>query len=122
MRFKNGLALLTRTNVKGSWNLASFHSPHSLTWRWLLAFSLFRADEGRVWPVWMPHRSNRGLTWTLRIPFVGFLRFDQQRPMWYRDIWSRQRDREDRERYAKSSSRGHLEARPNIVDGGHALH
>jgi hypothetical protein len=122
MRFKNGLALFTPTNVKGSWNLASFHSPHSLTWRWLLAFSLFRGDEWRVWPIWMPdNRSNTGFRWTLRIPFVGFLRFDQQRPMWYRDIWSRQRDREDRERTAKSSH-GHPTSRPNIVDGGQALH
>lgn len=121
MRFENGLALFTKTNVKGSWNLASFHSPHSITWRWLLSFSRFRADEWRVRPVWMPHRTNCGLQWTLRIPFLGFLRFAQQQPMWYRDILNRKRAREDQERYEQSTMR-HLESRPNVVEGNKALH
>lgn len=26
--------MASRTNVRRSWVLASYHSPHSLTWRW----------------------------------------------------------------------------------------
>jgi hypothetical protein len=90
-----GLILFSGTNVPTSWTVAAWHSPHSLTWRWSLTFSLFRADEWRVWPIFWRHRDNNGLQWTARIPYVGFLRFSQQRPMWYRDLYTRMRDERD---------------------------
>jgi hypothetical protein len=94
----SSLKFFTRTNSPGSWNLAAYHSPHSLTWRWVLSFSLFRADEGRVWPLcWWFRRHDGLLEWTVRIPFVGFLRWNAQRPMWYRDMYMSLRKRVDQE-------------------------
>lgn len=95
MRFGNGLALLSRTNSKGHWNLASFHSPHSLTWRWILSFSRFRSDEARILPLWWLTPSNQGARWGFRIPFVGVVSYQTQRPMWYRELYMRRRDERD---------------------------
>jgi hypothetical protein len=123
MHFRNGLALLTRTNVRTSWNLASFHSPHSMTWRWLLSFSLFRADEGRWWPIWMPYRANNGLQWVIRIPLVGFLRFAQQRPMWYRDCYQRLRDQRDGLLPDDDRPLPHqMKPTLTVIDGGNSIH
>ena len=119
----NGFRLFSRTSAKGSWNIASWHSPHSITWRWLIGFSLFRADEGRVWPIWMPHRSNIGLQWVIRIPFIGFLRFSQQRPMWYRDCYMRLRDKQD-EKLGVDRPLPHSPHSPlglTVMDGGQSL-
>lgn len=99
MRFRSGLSMFNRTNSRGLWNIAAFHSPHSLTWRWILSFGLFRNDEGRVWPLWGHH----GSYWMLRLPFIGILSFQTQRPMWYRDLYRRRRDEDDEARYAESS-------------------
>lgn len=35
-----GFAAFKRTSSKRSWNVASYHHPRSLTWRWLLHISL----------------------------------------------------------------------------------
>lgn len=95
MRFRNGLALFTKTNSRRLWNIASYHSPHSLTWRWLIAFSLGGWEARRLWPIWMPYRTNYGLQWVIRLPWIGILRWGQQRPMWYRDLYMRMRDEQD---------------------------
>lgn len=95
---RNGLSFFRRTNSPGHWNIAAYHSPHSLTWQWVLSFALFRADEWRVWPIWMPERQHEGLfQWTARIPFVGFLRWHRQKPMWYRDMYITLRERVDQQ-------------------------
>lgn len=47
-----GLKFFSRTSARQTFNLASFHSPHSLTWRWIVSFSFFRGDEARVRPLW----------------------------------------------------------------------
>lgn len=90
-----GLTIFGKTNVPTSWTLAAWHSPHSVTWRWSLTLALFRADEWRVWPIFGKHRCQGLLCWWARIPFVGFLHFNQQHPMWYRDLYVRLRNRED---------------------------
>lgn len=92
MQFRNGLALFSRTNSKGHWNIASWHSPHSLTWSWIVSFSLFRGDEARVRPLWWSIRRGHS---DFRIPFLGMVSWQTQRPMWYRDLWHRRRDEED---------------------------
>lgn len=90
-----GLSLFKRTNCKRTWNIASFHSPHSLTWSWILGFSKFGSDEARVWPLFYSYRDNNGLQWGLRVPFVGFIRWSRQREMWYRDLYRDLRDEHD---------------------------
>jgi hypothetical protein len=125
MRFRNGLALFARTSDRRSWNVASYHSPHSMTWRWLISFSLFRGDEWRVRPLWWSHTTTDGLQWGCRVPWIGIVRFQQQRPMWFRDLYQQLRDRFDglsgvprpepppppRQPFA-----------PTVVDGGSAIH
>lgn len=118
----NGFKLFSRTNVKGSWIVASWHSPHSMTWRWLLSFSLFRGDEGRAWPIWMPHRTNIGLQWNVRVPFIGLLAFHQQRPMWYRDCYMRLRDKQDGLLPPEDRPLPHSPPSLTIMDGGQSLH
>lgn len=118
-----GLTLFGRTNSKGTWTIAAFHSPHSLTWRWLLSFSLFRGDESRLWPLWAPYRANGGLQWVLRLPFLGMLRWSQQRPMWYRDLFMRVRDEQDRLRPKDGVPPQAPPPVPAVlVDGGNSLH
>lgn len=99
MQFKNGLALFSRTNSPGHWNIASWHSPHSMTWRWTLTFSLFHGDDARVRPLWWSLSLNSGPRWGFRIPFVGMVSCQSQQPMWYRDLYRRLQDNLERERY-----------------------
>ena len=42
----NGLELFRRTNNRLSINLASFHSPRSITWSWIIALT----REPVAWP------------------------------------------------------------------------
>lgn len=116
-----GLKFFSRTNVKGSWNVASFHSPHSLIWSWILAFSRFRGDEARVWPLFYGYRDNHGLQWGFRIPWIGLVLWHRQRPMPYRELYRQIRNEKDLERYRAS-----LPQRPptsvTVIDGGKSLH
>lgn len=97
-----GFGLFKKTSDSRRWLLAFYHSPHSLTWRWTFSFGFYPAR--RVWPIFQSYRTNDGLQWWLRIPFVGMLDFHQQRPMWYRNLFQRLRDERDMER-------GHLQRR-----------
>jgi hypothetical protein len=94
MQFKNGLALFSRTNSKGHWNIASWHSPHSLTWRWILSVSLPRRGEGRWRPIWYRSPHNCGGQAYFGLLKFGF-RWHWQHPMWYRDLYHRMRDEQD---------------------------
>jgi len=109
-----GLAILQRTNSRGLINIASWHSPHSLTWRWILS------ARWRGGSLWHPHvfvrrhdyygraapahwclaagvgrlgsarvnRDNNGIGWELS--FLGAsIAWSSQRPMWYRDLYNR---------------------------------
>lgn len=90
-----GLEFFRKTNCKHLYSLASFHSPHSLTWSWILSIDLRRHNQGNSWrPVFHAHRNNNGLQWMLRIPFVCLFQWHRQQPMWYRDMYNRQYERQ----------------------------
>lgn len=117
------LRFVGRTSDQRTWNLASWHSPHSMTWRWVISFSFFKADEWRVRPLWFSHRNNHGLQWGFRIPFIGILHFSQQRPMWFRDLYYAKRDELEKERAeAAVPSRGRSPFQPTVIDGGQSIH
>lgn len=121
-----GFRLFTRTNSQYFWNLASYHSPHSLTWRWLVSFSLFCGDEARVRPLWWSYRDNNGIQWGFRVPWVGIVRFAQQRPMWFRDLWRRASEENEslKQLTRTASPRPPLRSpfKPTIIDGGQSYH
>lgn len=82
MNFSNGFAIWTRTNVPRNWNVASYHNPLSLTWSWLLSFSLFARNDPRrlfVFHRWHSH-------WTLGLFWIFTIRWASQEPMYYRDL------------------------------------
>lgn len=89
-----GLTFFGKTNV---WRhrVIAWHSPHSLTWRWSLWVGL---ERPRLLPHFAPLRKlgrpgHKGLLeWTAHV-FGLRLSFNQQEPMWYRDIYQHQRDR-----------------------------
>lgn len=85
-----GLKLFSRTSNERCINLASYHSPHSLTWSWILSVS--RQSGWKTW--FYPYRTNGGLQWVLRLPFFA-VQWNRQRPMFFRDMWARQRDERD---------------------------
>ncbi len=88
-----GLQLFGRTNSPGLIVIASWHSPHSMTWRWVLYWSRFRAGERRAgWPLVYALRNNLGLDWTVMFPWLGRLELKTQAPLWYRDVWRREHD------------------------------
>lgn len=90
MNFRNGLSIWERTSRGfGSWTVASFHSPHSLTWRWSLHFDFPRRDEGR-WFFFQHSRLGQE-KWCLF--FLKFrLGWSTQEPMWFRDLYWRLSD------------------------------
>lgn len=99
-----GLSFLNKTNSPATFSIAAYHSPHSLTWRWLLHWCWFRGDERRAtWRLLWWDRHNNGIQACLLIPFVGRFWVSTQQPMWYRDLYVRLRDERDRERYETSS-------------------
>lgn len=115
-----GLTLLTKTSQRGRWNIAAYHNPHSLTWSWIVSFARFTADEARVRPLWFSYRTNDGLQWGFRVPFLGIIQWSRQQPMYFRDMYYRQRDEEDRASYQRSIVR---QKQPVIVvDNSQALH
>lgn len=93
-----GLNFFRCTSCRATFNIVTYHSPHSLTWRWGLSFSFFRGDEWRVRPLWWGHSHNAGVSWGFRIPFVGIVSWQTQAPMWYRDLYMRLRDEDDQRR------------------------
>ena len=123
MHFKNGLALLSRTSDRRCWNVVSFHSPHSMTWTWILSFAFPRADEGRWLGFWR-RRSALGLQWGVQVARCS-LQWHRQSPMWYRDAYYRLRDKQDA---ALSNDRPLPHALPPlppsapVADGGNSLH
>lgn len=92
-----GLKLLAPTNSKRRVNLASYHSRHSLTWSWILSLAVsgaWRKPNGRLRFGFSPWRTNCGGQWVLVLPFVE-LHWHRQRPMWFRDMFHRAREREE---------------------------
>jgi hypothetical protein len=113
-----GLKLFSKTNSKRHWNLASYHPPQSLTWTWILSLSVLSQEEGK-WFYFSPIRTNVGLQWILTLHRVR-LQWHRQRPMWYRDIWQRERERRDRDSYERYLMRSE-ESRPEVSEGPRTL-
>ncbi|AWC25469.1 hypothetical protein CO731_04966 [Aminobacter sp. MSH1] len=105
-----GFSAFRRTSSKSSWNLAAYHPPHSLTWRWLLSlrrhelmwlkpFAIansfgFGAGVGTLFGFSAYKQPNGGWQWHFALLWHG-LSFSQQEPMWYRDLYHRARDEAD---------------------------
>lgn len=108
------LKLFSRTSGNAI-NLASWHSSHSLTWRWILSLSwsrpgyvkpnfqwssvgpmLFRgASVGNIVNV-HAMRHNGGWQWGATLFGIG-LNWHGQHPMWFRDLyWKRENERYER--------------------------
>lgn len=98
-----GLSLFKRTSCRRTFNLATFHSPHSLTWSWIL--SLRRQEV--MWPRpyamrnsvgfgagfgqligFHVYRTNGGWQWSVSLLWLA-LCWSKQRPMWFRDMVQR---------------------------------
>lgn len=113
-----GLAVFRGTSSKRTWNIASYHSPHSLTWRWIIGLSLgsiFARPRLYVssrntfmggpdpFPTFAFNigiaggsASKNNYGWQLSAWILGLhVHFNQQRPMWYRDLYQRARDEAD---------------------------
>lgn len=87
------LSLFSKTNSRQTFNLAAYHSPHSLTWSWVLSLGFdrsWRKVNGR--PRFSARRGPMG--WVVALPFVS-LNYQRQREMWFRDLFHRARERED---------------------------
>ncbi len=92
-----GLTVLHRTSCPRTFNLLAYHSPHSLTWSWILSAQfdrMSRAGDGRFRFALHPYRTNQGLQIVLVLPWLC-LQWHRQQPMFYRDMWRRQRDLAD---------------------------
>ncbi|KNY20368.1 hypothetical protein [Methylobacterium sp. ARG-1] len=106
-----GLSLFRLTSDRRTVNLASWHSPHSLTWRWILSAGFQRivfAKPRGMWKTTGPHvyrcgsigtvlsafamRHNNG--WQFGLTVLGLaISFSQQRPMWFRDLYYAEQNR-----------------------------
>lgn len=103
-----GLKFFQRTSGK-HWNIASYHSPHSLTWRWILCIT----RQSLMWPrphfIWNSYglslglgqllhfrigKDNNGIQWGVALFWIG-LSYHSQRPMWFRDMYRRAADERD---------------------------
>ena len=103
------LKLLSRTSSDKTINLASWHSPHSLTWRWVMSLRRhpfawpkphaqrnsvgFGAGLGTLMS-FRAYRTNGGWQWGICAFWHG-LHFSQQRPMWFKDMIQRAWDERD---------------------------
>ncbi len=113
-----GLKFFTRTSDQRCWNVASYHSPHSLTWSWILSFSLPRGDSGR-WLGFWTYEDNAGRQWGLQIARCE-VQWRGQQPMWYRDLYIRSCDEAERKRY-EASSMNYAATRPNVISAPNTL-
>lgn len=100
------LTLFSRTSDRKTINLAFWHSPHSLTWRWGLSLRRhplmwpkpyahrnsigFGAGIGALLSFWA-HTGHGGWQWGLSVLWHG-LHFSQQQPMWFKDMCRRSWD------------------------------
>lgn len=103
------LSLFNRTSCRRTFSVASWHSTHSLTWRWALsvvrqpfvaprpyAFTNtvgFGIGLGQLLGV-SAYRTNGGWQPTVSLLWHS-IDFRQQKSMWFRDMWRRAADRRD---------------------------
>ena len=124
-----GLKLFSKTSCKKTFNVASFHSPHSLTWSWILSFRRHEvirpkfyarrskdgigAGFGTLISAYA-YRTNNGLTWDVCLFWHG-LHFTRQSPTWYRDMfWRADDEREELNRRVRQLER-QIEAMPSAA-------
>ncbi|KTS09719.1 hypothetical protein SB2_11730 [Methylobacterium radiotolerans] len=113
-----GLTIFERRG-RGRADIASWHSPHSLTWSWILTVGW--AVPRYVKPHWQweavgPHkfrgasigslinahamRNNNGWQWGFAVLGLS-LSWSHQYPMWFRDLyWRRESERYERRQAA----------------------
>ena len=91
-----GLALFNKGSDGRRRTIASWHSPHSVTWRWLVRYQ-WRSSTWLKPSKWlmacrMVHNSGGEA-----VACIGplALTFVWQKPTWYRDIYLRMRDERD---------------------------
>lgn len=90
MQLIRGLSLFAKTNSRGCYNIASWHSPHSMTWSWVLSLSLPRRGQGRFFH-FATFRSTLPTQWHLQLMWFT-LSWLRQNPMWYRDTYHKLND------------------------------
>ena len=91
------LSLLSPTNSKRTFNLASYHSRHSLTWSWSISVSfdgVWRKPAGGPRLGFHSYRTNDGPQLVVVAPFL-VLHWHRQREMWFRDLYRGASDREE---------------------------
>jgi hypothetical protein len=104
-----GLKLFSRTNSRKTFNLASWHSPHSLTWSWIISFRRHQimwpkpfaqrsgaslgAGLGTLISAW-GYRANGHATWDVCLLWCG-IHYTSQQPMWFKDMIHRSWDEEE---------------------------
>lgn len=118
--FVPGFAAFKRTSSRTVWNIASYHSPHSLTWSWvfslrrqpLFTFRPWAQFQGGHFPgfgagfgqfiSFHAYRNNGGwqIGWSL---LWHELHRSSQQPMWFRDIYRRKVDEEEAQASARRS-------------------
>ena len=84
MKF-GSLSILTKTNDPYTRIVVAWHNPKSITWLWALSFHKFKADEKRSGFAWSSSPHNCGRNSSFRVPFIGLIYFNQQKPMWRKD-------------------------------------
>lgn len=84
-----GFSLFSRTSSKHSFNIASWHNPKSLTWRWIISVSF---TGWRRYVRLGVHRIGAWPGCVLYLPFTS-LHLHVQRNMWLADIEARRVER-----------------------------
>lgn len=107
MRF-GPLTLFSRTSDRRVFELAGWHSPHSLTWLWVLSLHrqclawpkpyLLRGSGlsiglGQLVGLHVSH-STAGWHWSVSLLWHA-LYFTPQKPMWFKDMWQRANEERD---------------------------
>lgn len=93
MRF-GPLSLLSKTSSRRTFNIASWHSRHSLVWSWCVSVSVdrsWRKPNGRLRFGVSSRTHNLGGEWVLIVPFL-ILRRSWQHEMWFKDMFRRKSD------------------------------
>jgi hypothetical protein len=86
-----GFSMFNRTSAKRTFNIASWHNPKSLTWRWVLgvSFTGWRREVRLGF-----YRVSNGRLMGLNLPFFS-VHFQTQRPMWLADMERRRAERSE---------------------------
>ena len=104
------LSLFVPTSCRRTFSVASWHSVHSLTWRWAISVARqplmiprpyaftnsvgFGVGLGQLLG-FSAYRTNGGWQPTVSVLWHS-IDVRQQKPMWFCDLWRRKSDRRDR--------------------------